>query len=141
MFFCNLPFTATRCCNSFTWISNVIIFSSFSLASVLLKKKRKEKGPLVIQLKYCPVLPSLYKVDYYYYYWILYNIWEILYKFLFPLEGQFPRVLNFRGTVTIKEILFQTSEVVHCMFFCWVIINVDNATYLLQKPTVVILNF
>ena len=25
-------------------------------------------GPLVIQLKYCPVLPSLNKVDYYYYY-------------------------------------------------------------------------
>ena len=25
-------------------------------------------GPLVIQLKHCPVLPSLNKVDYYYYY-------------------------------------------------------------------------
>ena len=26
-------------------------------------------GPLVIQLKYCPLLPSLNKVDYYYYYY------------------------------------------------------------------------
>ena len=25
------------------------------------------RGPLVIQLKHCPVLPSLNKVDYYYY--------------------------------------------------------------------------
>ena len=30
------------------------------------------KGPLVIQLKYCPVLPSLNKVDYYYYYYYYY---------------------------------------------------------------------
>ena len=28
--------------------------------------------PLVIQLKYCPVLPSLNKVDYYYYYYYYY---------------------------------------------------------------------
>ena len=28
-------------------------------------------GPLVIQLKYCPVLPSLNKVDYYYYYRVI----------------------------------------------------------------------
>ena len=29
-------------------------------------------APLVIQLKYCPVLPSLNKVDYYYYYYYYY---------------------------------------------------------------------
>ena len=29
-------------------------------------------GPLVIQLKYCPLLPSLNKVDYYYYYYYYY---------------------------------------------------------------------
>ena len=38
-------------------------------------------GPLVIQLKYCHMLPSLNKVDYYYYYYYYYYYKEKLFSF------------------------------------------------------------
>ena len=39
--FFNLSLIATRCCNSSTFLFNVIIASSFSVATFLLKEKKK----------------------------------------------------------------------------------------------------
>ena len=41
---------ATRCSSSFSWLVNVIIFSSFSLVSVLLKREKKCQGTEVLHV-------------------------------------------------------------------------------------------
>ena len=56
--------------------NNLLLNGFYSQARSSVPLKISLTRPLVIQLKYCPVLPSLYKVDYYYYYNEL-IIWKV----------------------------------------------------------------
>ena len=56
--------------------NNLLLNGFYSQARSSVPLKISLRRPLVIQLKYCPVLPSLNKVDYYYYYNEL-IIWKV----------------------------------------------------------------
>ena len=56
--------------------NNLLLNGFYSQARSSVPLKISLTRPLVIQLKYCPVLPSLNKVDYYYYYNEL-IIWKV----------------------------------------------------------------
>ena len=75
---------------SFTWTFDSLKFMDYLVCSFKTKPgstahlfkwrilfPSKTIRPLVIQLKYCPVLPSLNKVDYYYYWCEVYEIIHI----------------------------------------------------------------